>query len=47
MEAIFQSFLLVLFSEFGDKTQLIALLLVTKFKKAVDDYAWDFIGHLA
>lgn len=33
MEAIIQSFLLVLVSEIGDKTQLIALLLVTKFKK--------------
>ncbi len=33
MEAIFQSFILVLISEMGDKTQLIALLLITQFKK--------------
>lgn len=30
---LIQSFLLVMVSEIGDKTQLIALLLVTKFKK--------------
>jgi len=33
MHAILQSFLLVFVSEIGDKTQLIALLLATKFKR--------------
>ncbi len=33
METIIQSFLLVLVSEMGDKTQLLALVLVLKFKK--------------
>lgn len=33
MEAVIQSFLLVLASEMGDKTQLLALVLATRFKK--------------
>ena len=33
MEAVIQSFFLVLISEMGDKTQLLALVLATRFKK--------------
>lgn len=35
MEAIFNSFFLVFVSEMGDKTQLLALLLITRFRKPV------------
>lgn len=35
MEAIFNSFVLVFFSEMGDKTQLLALVLAARFKKPV------------
>lgn len=41
MEALIQSFFLVVASEMGDKTQLIALLLATKFKKP-----WAVMGGI-
>lgn len=33
LESLYQSFLLVVFSEMGDKTQLLALVLAVKYKK--------------
>ncbi len=33
LESLYQSFLLVVFSEMGDKTQLLALVLAVKFKR--------------
>lgn len=35
MEAVFNSFILVFFSEMGDKTQLLALVLAARFRKPV------------
>lgn len=35
MEAVFNSFVLVFFSEMGDKTQLLALVLAARFRKPV------------
>ncbi|AGH94699.1 TMEM165/GDT1 family protein [Pseudobdellovibrio exovorus] len=47
MESIIQSFLLVLASEMGDKTQLIALVLVARFRKPWTIMAGILVATLA
>jgi putative Ca2+/H+ antiporter (TMEM165/GDT1 family) len=46
MEAVLQSFLLVAFSEMGDKTQLLALVLALRFKKPWPIMAGIFVATI-
>ena len=46
MEAVINSFLLVLASEMGDKTQLLALVLATKFRKPWTIMAGIFVATI-
>lgn len=46
LHIIFQSFFLVALSEMGDKTQLLALLLTTKFKKPLPILAGIFVATI-
>ncbi len=47
MEAIFNSFLLVSLSEMGDKTQLLAFILASRFKKPWAVFAGIFVATVA
>lgn len=46
MDALFNSFFLVFISEMGDKTQLLALLLMLRFKKPVMILAGIFVATI-